>query len=175
MPQKRSAYNNKLLLSAQAFVCKQLESPAYVAAIKGAPISKADFELLTEDRLWLPYEIRRAVSTLQSLAHVTEGHTGVANTRLPLEYIAWMIFVFVSPANWLAACSVCGDMGMRSLAEYEEAAGVPDGDTTVDGQMLLTYLFRCAAADAGGDEDFQALVSSLLSQVGRPDKAPVKA
>jgi len=87
-------------------------------------ISQDDFNVATGETPWIGSQRNRVVQTLKSMMFLTTDNLGFPRFRLPAEYIAGAIAVFVSPVNVHAAC--------HALAQSPSAADLARGGDQLD-------------------------------------------
>lgn len=66
---------------------------------------QADWDLLTQERHWLPEEARRIRSILANVVEVSMTIAGMPAVPLPGQYVAAVIAIVVAPANRLVAAT----------------------------------------------------------------------
>jgi len=87
-------------------------------------ISQDDFNVATGETPWIGSQRNRVAQTLKSMMFLTTDNLGFPRFRLPQEYVAGAIAVFVSPINVHAACHV--------LSQLPSAADLARGGDQLD-------------------------------------------
>lgn len=85
-------------------------------------ISQDDFNVATGDTPWIGSQRNRVVQTLKSMMFLTTDNLGFPRFRLPAEYVAGAISIWVSPVNCHSAC--------HSLAYTPSAQDLASGKGT---------------------------------------------
>ena len=91
-------------------------------------ISQVDWELITQDRMWTPQEATMARAILAQVTEVSLTIAGIPPTTLPVQYVAAVIAIIVSPANRMVACLKAPDTfdgvmasGLKGAVEVQPA------------------------------------------------------
>lgn len=165
MAGKRKFTYNQLLAEAQVLQYHLMGDEAYLALLTASPIKKDDIQLLAKRAFFSSQELRRAATVVQAICHVTEGHTGVANLRIPAEEAVGVIRGVAASVNWKPLCIMVGELGLKSLAQYEEQAVDVDSQPSPSGQELWNCLVRMVSMDLIDAEAWDKRTAELLKAV----------
>lgn len=90
--------------------------------LNATPVSLADFDKLTSAELWIDSASRSvARQTLEVCVGGVLEHVNLPKVKVPAEFVAAVIVHFVSPVNYLLACSMLE--GCNTMKQIINARG----------------------------------------------------
>jgi len=82
---------------------KLLVQSGYQGYIQACGVQEADFELLTQARLWNPNDVTRVNNTFQAIFYASTDRV-LSRYEMPAEMIAGAICMLIHPCNLAVAC-----------------------------------------------------------------------
>jgi len=126
-------------------------------------VSQADFDLLSGSLPWTVSDRNRMHVTLNALLNLSCDTLGVARFRLPAEYVAAGIAIFVNPIN---AQSICRIME-RSPSASDLGSGGTDNYDVCSAEQLFALVVQLYGDQASNNARaaFEAKSSLALGKV----------
>lgn len=120
---------------AQVLACARM-----VRDMGAVNLSEDEFAFLTSRNLWQGRDRSLARRVVETATQGSLDIAGFSRLRLPLEFIAAVIYHYVKPCNYLTACS--------SLEGLQFARNIVTGiDDYVDPAVLFALVCELAAGD----------------------------
>lgn len=120
----------------QALACVRM-----VNDMRCVNLTDDDFHFLTQNTMWIARERSTARRVIETAVQGSIDIVGFARLRLPIEFVAAVIYHYVKPVNYMTACSaVEGLQYARSII-----SGVDD---FVDPSVLFSLVCELAAGDS---------------------------
>lgn len=109
-------------------------------------MTAAEIELLTSDNVWMGTDRQTVMRCLESTIFGTADVLGLPRIEISAEFLAAHIYMYVSPVNYMAACSWSGRTASVDKSSSREFDPVTASE-------LHAYLVRLC--DADGVEEFR--------------------
>lgn len=131
--------------------------------------TQSDWNLLTQDELWTPDQVRRVSDVITEACSISLSVAGIPAAALPCHYVASVICRLVAPCNRFAAAH----KAPRSFDPIK-ASGIegPSEDADVTVQQMIALVMFYSSQDAGRIQPHGLEVDPLLSEAVEAQNAP---
>jgi len=122
-------------------------------------VSKKDFDDVTKTALWVGTERNRITAAFYSMLTSVTDAFGFDRVKLPAEWIAGGIALFIAPCNWLIACRFFENQNITTADNQGRAK-------SGDGYYISADQLAAIAAQLEGDPDQSAAAYDFYRNTG---------
>ena len=125
-------------------------------------ILEAEYELVTQETPWRGDQRNAVERVLHTLIYGTMDNAAIPRVRPPAEYIAAVISVFVSGANYMPAC--------QWLGQFEPAEDLADGTvyTPATAEQLFAMCVQLEHQTGNIKSRFEKTMGTAIKKAAKP-------
>ncbi|UOF79415.1 scaffold protein [Microviridae sp.] len=138
---------------------KALASQAKAGFLDNVAVSKKDWDDVSKESIWVGPERNRITAAFYALLTSATDAFGFDRIKLPAEWIAAGIALWVAPCNWLTACRFFENQNITTADN--QGRGKAGDDYYVSGDQLAAIV-----AQLEGDPDQSAAAYDFYRNTG---------